>query len=97
MRRLAVEAGRTARSNTCLATLVGVNAFLPKDHGGDIVNEIELIRSTEGEKGQQIDNVANCQRLRSALSVGATEVATNGSGLAYIQKTARAAPTSSPP
>ena len=27
--------------------LIGVNTFLPKDHGGDIVTEIELIRSTE--------------------------------------------------
>ncbi|MFO1452766.1 MAG: methylmalonyl-CoA mutase family protein [Lysobacterales bacterium] len=34
--------------------LVGVNTFLPKEHGGDIVTEIELIRSTEEEKGQQI-------------------------------------------
>jgi isobutyryl-CoA mutase len=71
--------------------LIGVNTFLPKDHGGDIVTEIELIRSTEGEKGQQIDNVANYQRLRNPLSlfVGATEVATNSPGLAYLQKTAR--------
>jgi methylmalonyl-CoA mutase len=37
--------------------LIGVNTFLPKDHGGEIATEIELIRSTEGEKGQQIDNV----------------------------------------
>ena len=58
--------------------LIGVNTFLPKDHGGDIVTEIELIRSTEGEKGQQIENVANYQSLR------------NGDrGLGYLQKTAR--------
>jgi isobutyryl-CoA mutase len=77
--------------------LIGVNTFLPKDHGGDIVTEIELIRSTEGEKGQQIDNVANYQRLRNPLSpelpvdlpVGATQVAIGGPGLAYLQKTAR--------
>lgn len=31
--------------------LVGVNTFLPKDHGGDILTEIELIQITEGEKG----------------------------------------------
>jgi methylmalonyl-CoA mutase len=36
---------------------VGVNTFLPKDHGGDIVTEIELIRSIPEEKGQQIRNV----------------------------------------
>ena len=45
--------------------LIGVNTFLPKDHGGDIVTEIELIRSTEGEKGQQIENVAGYQALRN--------------------------------
>jgi isobutyryl-CoA mutase len=72
--------------------LIGVNTFLPKEHAGDIVTEIELIRSTEGEKGQQIDNVANYQHLRnplSGLSVGATEVAIGSHGLAYLQKTAR--------
>jgi len=37
--------------------LIGVNTFLPKDHGGEIATTIELIRSTEEEKGQQIGNV----------------------------------------
>ncbi|MGO4552070.1 methylmalonyl-CoA mutase family protein [Lysobacter sp. 2RAF19] len=58
--------------------LIGVNTFLPKDHGGDIVTEIELIRSTEGEKGQQIENVANYQTLRNGET-----------GLAFLQKSAR--------
>ncbi len=58
--------------------LIGVNTFLPKDHGGDIVTEIELIRSTEGEKGQQIANVAGYQTLRNTPE-----------GLGYLQKTAR--------
>ena len=58
--------------------LIGVNTFLPKDHGGDIVTEIELIRSTEGEKGQQIANVAGYQNLRNTAE-----------GLGYLQKTAR--------
>ncbi len=26
--------------------LVGVNTFLPKEHGGDVVTQVELIRST---------------------------------------------------
>ncbi|MBZ4038831.1 methylmalonyl-CoA mutase family protein [Novilysobacter selenitireducens] len=78
--------------------LVGVNTFLPKDHGGDIVTEIELIRSTEGEKGQQIENVRNFQQLRNAAPVGAASAANgasadsatpNGQGLTYLQKTAR--------
>jgi methylmalonyl-CoA mutase len=58
--------------------LIGVNTFLPREHGGDIVTEIELIRSTEGEKGQQIENVANYQALRNTPE-----------GLGYLQKTAR--------
>ncbi|TAH40771.1 MAG: methylmalonyl-CoA mutase, partial [Gammaproteobacteria bacterium] len=54
--------------------LVGVNTFLPKEHGGDIVTEIELIRSTEEEKGQQIDNVRAYQANRNRMApVGETE------------------------
>ncbi|GAB2612547.1 methylmalonyl-CoA mutase family protein [Novilysobacter erysipheiresistens] len=72
--------------------LVGVNTFLPKEHAGDIVTEIELIRSTEEEKGQQIDNVANYQQLRNGLVGGASAPIANtarDTGLAYLQKTAR--------
>ncbi|WP_240125124.1 methylmalonyl-CoA mutase family protein [Thermomonas alba] len=46
--------------------IVGVNTFLPKEHGGDIVTEIELIRSTEAEKRQQIENLHAFQRNRNA-------------------------------
>lgn len=60
--------------------LIGVNTFLPKDHGGDIVTEIELIRSTEGEKGQQIDNVAGYQGNRNGFAAD---------GLKSLQATAR--------
>jgi methylmalonyl-CoA mutase len=45
--------------------LVGVNTFLAKDHGGEITTEIELIRSTPEEKGQQIANVAGYQQARN--------------------------------
>ncbi|TAH41258.1 MAG: methylmalonyl-CoA mutase, partial [Gammaproteobacteria bacterium] len=82
--------------------LVGVNTFLPKEHGGDIVTEIELIRSTEEEKGQQIDNVRAYQANRNRMApVGETEHGHvvedtsaasephDGHGLAYLQKTAR--------
>jgi methylmalonyl-CoA mutase len=48
--------------------LVGVNRFLPREHAGDIVTEIELIRSTEEEKGQQIANVLAYQQNRNALA-----------------------------
>ncbi len=35
-------------------SLIGVNTFLPKDHAGEIAAEIELIRSTEEEKGRRL-------------------------------------------
>jgi isobutyryl-CoA mutase len=46
--------------------LIGVNTFLPKEHAGDIVTSIELIRSTEEEKGQQIANVESFRTNRNA-------------------------------
>jgi methylmalonyl-CoA mutase len=64
--------------------LIGVNTFLPKDHGGDIVTEIELIRSTEAEKGQQIENVGRYEKFRNGLGHGA-----GGEGLGFLQQTAR--------
>jgi len=82
--------------------LVGVNTFLPKEHAGDIVTTIELIRSTPEEKAQQIDNVRNWQQTRNAIApVGETShvhladtddaapAAHDGHGLAYLQNTAR--------
>jgi methylmalonyl-CoA mutase len=82
--------------------LVGVNTFLPKEHAGDIVTEIELIRSTEEEKGQQIENVLAYQRNRNRLApAGETSHANaadgeddakevhDGHGLRYLQDTAR--------
>jgi methylmalonyl-CoA mutase len=82
--------------------LVGVNTFLPKEHAGDIVTEIELIRSTEEEKGQQISNVLAFQKNRNELAPsGETSHANladadeeapmvhDGHGLRYLQDTAR--------
>jgi methylmalonyl-CoA mutase len=82
--------------------LVGVNMFLPKEHAGEVATEIELIRSTEEEKGQQIENVHTWQHNRNALApkgetshaheIGQGESAAevhDGHGLAYLQKTAR--------
>ncbi|RPE81970.1 methylmalonyl-CoA mutase family protein [Vulcaniibacterium tengchongense] len=60
--------------------LIGVNTFLPKEHAGDIVTEIELIRSTEEEKGQQIENVQAYQRNRNGYAA---------EGLKPLQATAR--------
>jgi isobutyryl-CoA mutase len=47
--------------------LIGVNPLLPKDHGGEIATEIELIRSTEEEKGAQIANVNTYGEARNSL------------------------------
>ncbi|QIK81818.1 methylmalonyl-CoA mutase family protein [Lysobacter sp. HDW10] len=82
--------------------LVGVNMFLPKEHAGEIATEIELIRSTPEEKGQQISNVALWQASRNGLApVGETDHAHviedgsdagethDGHGLGYLQQTAR--------
>ena len=83
--------------------LIGVNTFLPKDHGGEIATEIELIRSTEEEKGQQIANVRTFQKARNALAPAGETSHAHGTdstdapvqqvhdnhGLAYLQKTAR--------
>ncbi len=83
--------------------LVGVNTFLPKEHAGEIATEIELIRSTEEEKGQQIANVLGWQTARNSLAPkGATShghmadadesvepESHDGHGLAYLQQTAR--------
>ncbi len=60
--------------------LVGVNTFLPKEHAGEVATEIELIRSTEGEKGQQIDNVLGYQGNRNGFA---------SDGLKSLQATAR--------
>ena len=82
--------------------LVGVNTFLPKEHAGEVATEIELIRSTPEEKGQQIANVKAWQAARNPLAPeGETEHAHvvedetaahevhDGHGLAYLQRTAR--------
>ena len=83
--------------------LVGVNTFLPREHGGEIATEIELIRSTEEEKAQQIANVRAWQASRNglapegetdhshaaALEEHAEPEIHDGHGLAYLQRTAR--------
>ncbi len=80
--------------------LVGVNTFLPREHGGEVTTEIELIRSTEEEKGQQIANVLGWQQSRNALApdgetshghvVDSEDVEVHdGHGLGYLQQAAR--------
>ena len=50
--------------------LIGVNTFLPKEHAGEVATKIELIRSTEEEKGQQIANVRAFGEARNSLAPG---------------------------
>ncbi|HET7269210.1 MAG TPA: methylmalonyl-CoA mutase family protein, partial [Oleiagrimonas sp.] len=59
--------------------LVGVNTFKPKD-GGGVVTDIELIRSTPEEKGQQIENVQAFEKARNELKPDSLDV---------LQRTAR--------
>ncbi|EIL88733.1 methylmalonyl-CoA mutase [Rhodanobacter fulvus Jip2] len=54
--------------------LIGVNTFLPKEHAGEIAAEIELIRSTEEEKGAQIANVKRYGEARNALAADSLKV-----------------------
>jgi methylmalonyl-CoA mutase len=74
--------------------LVGVNTFLPREHGGEIATTVELIRSTEGEKGQQIENVGRYQASRNGLGLATvqrdtTPEAAGSVGLGFLQATAR--------
>jgi methylmalonyl-CoA mutase len=80
--------------------LIGVNTFLPKEHAGEIATEIELIRSTEEEKGAQIANVKTFQQARNPIAASSVQSChpehSEGSGapnalgsLATLQTTAR--------
>ena len=74
--------------------LVGVNTFLPREHGGEIATTVELIRSTPGEKGQQIENVGRYQASRNGLGHAAvqrdaTPERARLTGLGFLQATAR--------
>lgn len=60
--------------------LIGVNTFLPKEGQEDEVHELELIRSSEGEKGDQIRHVRAFQDLHADASAEA---------LARLQQVAR--------
>jgi methylmalonyl-CoA mutase len=48
--------------------LVGVNTFLPKNPDKDAIGKLELIRSTEAEKGMQIAQVARFQAQRNGFA-----------------------------
>jgi methylmalonyl-CoA mutase len=83
--------------------LIGVNTYLPKEHAGEVATDVELIRATEEEKAQQIENVHAFQAARNDLAPSgetdhAHEIDTadeaapkghDGHGLRYLQNTAR--------
>ncbi len=60
--------------------LIGVNTFLPKEGQEDEVHDLELIRSTESEKEDQIRHLRGFQRTHAAES---------GPALAELQAVAR--------
>ncbi|HKJ20447.1 MAG TPA: methylmalonyl-CoA mutase family protein, partial [Woeseiaceae bacterium] len=60
--------------------LVGVNTFLPKEGQEDEVHELELIRSSEREKNDQIRHLRAFQEEHAQ---------TSGEALARLQKVAR--------
>jgi len=60
--------------------LIGVNTFLPKEHAGEVAIKIELIRSTEEEKAQQITNVEAFRANRNSFAPESLKV---------LQQTAR--------
>jgi methylmalonyl-CoA mutase len=53
--------------------LIGVNTFLPKEGQEDEVHELELIRSSEDEKNNQIHNVRAFQATHAGESDKALE------------------------
>ena len=68
--------------------LIGVNTYLPKDHAGEVATTIELIRSTEAEKGQQIANVKAFQEARNEVAL--PNPAEGGKPMKRLQAIARA-------
>ena len=51
--------------------MIGVNTFLPKEGQEDEVHNLELIRSTESEKGDQIRHVREFQQQHKEESAAA--------------------------
>ena len=71
--------------------LIGVNTFLPREHAGETATTIELIRSTEDEKQQQIAAVEHFQAARTDTPGGpAVRGETLPTCLRTLQRTAQA-------
>ena len=51
-------------------TIIVVSTFLPNDHGGEVTRDIELIRASDSENRQQIENVEAFRADRNRLAPG---------------------------
>jgi methylmalonyl-CoA mutase len=69
--------------------IIGVNTFLPREQPGEIPGRVELIRSTDEEKSQQIANVDAFRRLRNPAAVSGNGAAPAAGSLARLQQAAR--------
>ena len=69
--------------------IIGVNTFLPRDRPGEIASTLELIRSGDDEKAQQIANVEAFRRLRNPIALDPGGAAAAGGSLARLQQAAR--------
>jgi len=68
--------------------IIGVNTFLPKTHPGETAATVDLIRSTDDEKRQQIANVEAFRAARTSIpyETAGANAAPVGS-LAHLQRT----------
>jgi methylmalonyl-CoA mutase len=69
--------------------IIGVNTFLPRNQPGEIPDRVELIRSTDEEKIQQIANVEAFRRLRNPIAISPGTAAPAAGSLARLQQSAR--------
>ena len=68
--------------------IVGVNMFLPRERPAETTAAVELIRSTDAEKTQQITNVERFRRQRNPLLLSRGGEATPAGSLAHLRHTA---------
>jgi methylmalonyl-CoA mutase len=68
--------------------IVGVNMFLPRERPAETTAAVELIRSTDAEKAQQITNVEMFRRQRNPLLLSRGGEAAPEGSLAHLRLTA---------
>jgi methylmalonyl-CoA mutase len=72
--------------------IIGVNTFLPRERGGDIVTTVDLVRSSDDEKRRQIANVTAFRQARNHLPRERQRAQADGESgtLEWLQRIARA-------